>query len=416
MEEKVKDILTLRNRSILVIILLSIFIFPCYFREEFIGSLGKINLLAILCIFMLLKINKKYINKSIFYLITCMGIYITFNNIVINGNALSTTINTLLIVVLPMYIISINIKDEQFELYIIKFIKVYNTFTIIIFIIGIIDLFTNYKIMTFIGEMCSNELSIFINEFTNTDIYRYTSYMGHPLFTRDIFIIFYILNNVYYIKFKKNIISKYIVIIVSLVGVLLTVSKSGIVIILICILIGRDELKLSKKLYSVLSIIILILITYRLGFFDSILNRLQDGTITSGRSEAQEILDYLGIYPIKIFSGYGEYISDLLKSYIDTWTITALLEYPIKILAYKYGIVCTIVGVIVLFIYPIISILINKEYKIAMLVFLTMININTYNGLIMKADNMILYCLILMIIINLSRVKINKFTYEVDRI
>ncbi|WP_294404626.1 hypothetical protein [uncultured Clostridium sp.] len=226
------------------------------------------------------------------------------------------------------------------------------------------------------------------NIISNTSIvlYRYTSFLGHSLFTKEIFIYFYLLNDIYERKFGEQLLNKSVVILVSLVGVLLTGSKTGTILMIVLLLIS--QINNVKRLVTML---IILLITFECGFFDVVLNRFNKGDLTTGRDVAWEKVVNSGFEIDRLMYGHGELVSNKLGEVIEEKYVTAALEYPVVILLLKYGMLCTGLILLLIYVYPIVYFVQKKNFYILMLFIIKLIDINTYNGLIYKADNMILF-------------------------
>lgn len=398
------------NEFILKAMVISLFLFPYYFRVNTLKDLSAIKLIFIVLLPIFLIVNLKKINKLYFCLISFIAIYISINNIFVNGNALSSNIRTLSMCVIPMYLLTIDLKLEKdsAQKNLKMVLSIVNIFTIVIFIIGIIDPLINYKIMGTIGNILNNKFSEIIAKGTTRDIYRYSSYLGHYLFTKDIFLYFYILNTCYYKNFKEHLLSRGIIITISLVGVLLTASKSGVIILLLMLLFVNYK---RSKIMNMLLSSLMIIVTYLMGFFDTFLIRIKSGSLTTGRYEAWNILEYYNVYTKKIFFGYGEYYIERAVNIVGNIQAVAAFEYPIKILMYKYGIFVTILMIIALFIWPIMKFIKSKSYATLLLFVFMVININTYNGLVLTPDNMIFFSIFTMMLINCC-----KYEYPNDAI
>lgn len=387
------------NMYIFVIMFLSIYLTPYYVRYEYLNSFANINFIFILSLFIMIFINKNHIDYKKFTFISFIAIYIFVIDYFGNYNSIDTIIKNLSMYIIPLFLFCVKIKRENIKNIFSKSLDVVNIFTMIIFAIGILDPVIGFNIMRFIGENFTTELSRLIYENTILNPYRYTSYMGHALFTKELFLYFYFFNMIYYKKFNECKLNNILIIIISLTGVLLTGSKTGIILIIISILFTQYK---KSKIFNVVMSLSIIFISYIVGFFNTIFDRLSKESITSGRYEAGLILKRLDIIKIKFFAGYGEYVDRIIAIYLGEGLTTASMEYPIKILAFKYGIFITIIFSMLVFIYPLIKLLRDREYYLLFAFCIKLIDVNTYNGLIYKADNMILFVLFTFLLLSLS--------------
>ena len=388
------------NKFIFISMVISVYVVSYYIREGLLNNFATFNFIFIFSLFLYIIFNFKSINFKLFIWITFIIIYIIFIDIAENKNSIESIFRSLSMYIIPMYLLTINIEKKSIKEIMSSVLSLINIFTIVIFIIGIIDPFLRYKIMNFLGSYLLSGLKNLIYENTILNEYRYTSYMGHALFTKELFIYFYLLNIIYFKKFKKTKLNITLVTFISLIGILLTGSKTGTVLILICILF--TNYKKSKFINFIIGSLILVG-SYLAGFFNTVMYRLNNETLTSGRYQAGEMLNNLSIIKVKIFSGYGEYVDRKISCFLgDNWT-TAALEYPYKILFFKYGLLCTLFIFYTVFIFPIVEFIKNKEYYILFAFLIKVIDINTYNGIIFKPDNMILFLIFTIMLINLCR-------------
>lgn len=387
------------NKRIFAWICFSIFLFSFYIREAVFKSGANINIIFIIIVIIYIYINKKSINPTMLIFLLFIMIYTFIIDYFINSNSITIIIGNICMIFIPMLLFTIRVEEKNFEEILITCLKIINFFIIIIFSIGIVDSFINFSIMKFVGEYIAPGLNDWISDNTSELIlYRYTSFMGHPLFTKELFIYFFLLNSIC----EKKLLNKNLVTLISLIGVLLTGSKTGIVLILLCI-IGL-EIK-DAKFKNIIISFILILTAYCIGFFDTVILRFQSESLTTGRSESIQYIKELNFIDYKFFSGYGERIHSIFADIVGEVYATASLEYPFRILLYKYGVVCLCMIIIYLIIYPTLCFLKYKQFYLLFAFIIKVIDINTYNGLIFKADNMILFVLFTYILLGICNNK-----------
>ena len=374
---------------IFVGMMLSIFLTSYFFRREFTGDIAAMNITFIGLMAIYLFINNEKINVKILLVLMCIATYIVFNDYLINNEGLNTIIRNICISILPISLLLVEINKDYVENIFIAVTRTLNFFTVIIFSIGILDYLFNVGIMRYVAESFARTLLPWIG-------YRYTSYMGHPLFTKEIFIYFFFFNNISNKYLNKKLMNKYIVLFLSLIGVLITGSKAGVILILVSIIF--DFNKKSKYINIILSLTIITMVYY-MGFFDMTISRLKNNTLTSGRTEASDIINELEIVKTKIFIGYGENVQSFIEEKVGTTIATASMEYPIRIWTLKYGILCTILIVSIIFIYPVLYLLRRKSYYLCFVFLIKTTEINMYNGLVYKPDNMALFMIFTVITI-----------------
>lgn len=390
------------NRKLFVFMFLSVYLFSLDLRKTLIGKLADINIIFLVLLIIYMYLHRKRINLIKFIYITFIYLYIFLIDYFQNGNSIITIIRSTFMTIVPLYILCVNIKENEIKSILKKSLEVINIFTIIIFFIGILDPLLNFKIMKFFSLYLVPSLAWTININTNLISYRYTSYMGHALFTKELFIYFYLLNMVYYKKMHESLININIIKIISIIGVLLTGSKVGIVLIIISLIFSADR---GKKLKNTLGVVIIIIAAYFMGLFKTLVYRLANESLTTGRYAATVYMKQNNFIKYHIFTGYGEYVDRILGIVANGTIVTALLEYPVRIIFLKYGILCGLLMIFIIFIYPILYFAKKKEWYILFAFLIKVVDINTYNGLIFKGDNMILFMLFTVLLIGATNLK-----------
>lgn len=383
-------------------IISSVFLFSYYLRREVMGDIAAMNIIFLVLLAIYLLFNDKKINVSLTLVLVLITTNIIYNDYLINNESINTIIRNLCIAIVPICLLLINIEKKYIKDVFIIVTKALNFFTVIIFSIGIFDYLFNTGIMKVLADNFITSLSPWIG-------YRYTSYMGHALFTKEIFIYFFFFNSIVNKYWNKVLINQYIMMIMSLLGVLITGSKTGVLLIVLSIILTVNK---KNKYVNILLSIMLILTIYYLGFFNMTISRLENNTLTSGRSEAGTIVNELEIVPYKIFSGYGENVQMIIENQVGSTIATAAMEYPLKVWALKYGIFCATMIGITIFIYPFIYILKRKAYYLCFAFLIKIIEINMYNGLAYKPDNMIMFMVFTILIMGVSNLDINKIKKE----
>lgn len=379
------------------IISISIFFLPFQIRVGILGSkLGNINfiLAGVLIIFILVCKEKFYTNKIIITICTIcyvLGIYFLYNK------KINEIIYMLTSFMLPMFIINIKVNKECFEKIFKIFLLCLNITIFAITIIWLIDISIGNKIMLYISNFTSNRLAEQIREMSfSTGTKRLYSYMGHPLFNTQLYLMFYILNMIHG-RYIKKILPTSLIVIISALGIALTMSKSGMILFILCLLLIQQN---KSKLINITIITIGLILAFQIGIFDNTIARFT-GSLTTGRSEKALELQMWNIYPIKFFTGYGLDFAFKYNSIIN-WA-SAAFEYPYKKFALELGILSNILIYINIAVYPMIEVIKSKKYTLVIAFLIMFVDINIYNGLAILGDNMLIWCLFSFIIINLSK-------------
>lgn len=392
-----------KDNILCVIIILSIFIFSQEFRSVFGYKFYNFNILGITSIFILLYKNMNNINKRklVFFYLSVI-VYIMLS--AFYEKNISNIIAVVLLFMAPLALTLIELNEKNLP-YILKYmVIVINIITIIMVIIGILD--------NIIGTNINLNLSRFMSEGTRSQIIansqniigkRMYSFMGHPLYNTEIILMCYILNILYkkYIQ-KSN--CSLLILIFSATGIALTGSKTGFILFLVTTLIMfRRKNKVSKYLIIFIGAIVAI----KIQLFNTVLERFANGNITTGRSDKWEEIKNLNVYPLRFFLGYGKGFTNEMSNYIQF--AYAAYEYPIRMFSLELGMLTTILIYMFIMIFPIITLCSRKQWYLLCAYLIIFIDVNTYNGMACSGDKMMLFCLFIFIILNLSKyVKYNS--------
>lgn len=381
---------------ILMLMIYCVFVISQQFRMRILGDgLGTINILCSLIIILLLFRCISKSNKLIIILVIFVNVYM-FAISIISGDTIKNTILSSISFTIPLILPALKIEQKVFTIYLEKFIKIINALIIIITILGISNYITHGKIMIVISTILSNDLQRLIEDQQMETLIRMYSFMGHPLFNTELYLIFYSLNMIYSSYFNK-LLNSNSVIIITILGISLTMSKSGFVLLVISLtFIGYKKIKLKY----LVSLIVIILISFTIGIFDNIISRFMEGSLSTGRNEAWEVYSNLGIYPIKFFGGYG-LSSTYYLNYFYPYLVAAF-EYPYRMFSFEHGLLVTLIIYICIGIYPIMKLLKRKHFKLLMAYLIVFVDVNTFNGLSLPGDYMLILCIYAFTILNIS--------------
>ncbi|MDC2866201.1 hypothetical protein [Bacillus sp. BP-3] len=376
----------------IVIIIISTFVFNDITRHIFgAGSMlhrTNIIFLAISLLFFILKIKTSQINWLLFYICTIFSSLLIlnsfFNEVQMNlFYYVSLLVSTFII---PVYYMSIKLDKVETLGFFERFVSVFNIFIIILIVMGLLDYFLGSKIQLFLAN------TIFQNSGVDTyiygehiwGVYRYYSIFGLPLTMAKYFLIFYSINMIYakYInKFKMN---KYLIFIITVIGILLSASKMAIVLCLILFIFCRPPLKYKGLYYSIV-IIGLIFASSTQVFQKNVKERfiqgIERGDLTTGRNTLIEsLIANDSIEKPDWFIGKGANHSYEIATNLAVKNIYNF-EYPFLMWPYDYGIIATILFYLILFIYPIVIFIRKKQFYILFNFLIISIMVNTNNGL-----------------------------------
>lgn len=96
-------------------------------------------------------------------------------------------------------------------------------------------------------------------------------------------------------------------------------------------------------------------------------------------------------------------------------SITAGFEYPIRLFSYEMGVCFTILFYIAVFIVPLIIMIKNKSWQIAICYMLLVLLVNMYNGIGCYLDSLWQYSIYAFFIIGLSKIYGNRTIFKYNR-
>lgn len=371
-------------------ILLGVLFFGYTIRSSIInGVFGYMNIIFYICMSIILLRWIKYINYN---LIIVLAIFLMIVYIdTITYSRIDQIIISIVTFVLPLLLFCVDYKRivKNKELFIIKSIKILNFSVIITFFYIILDMIT--------GAILTKSMSIIFSNLveyipTNTAFlqFRSASYLGHELYTKHFFIMFYILNMIYYLIMSKSIINIITVHIISVVGIALSGSKLAILVLLF--LIVYFNFKGRNKFIKFVLIFIGLLIINSLGLFDLIINRFKTTTLTTGRSLAWKLV-FESLPKIKLIGGSGEYlISNLMQKFTQI-QVTAAFEYPFKIWLYRYGLIPTILILYQMYIKSLYKFIKGRNMIFSISFLVMIVETSTFNQLVYNPD----FCIVIII-------------------
>lgn len=394
----IKKISIKKNWIVNYLTLISIFTFliPGEIRYGVLGrQLGLINYISLsLVLYMVFKYIKQ-INMYflIFYFITLIY-YLT------SALFYEKSIGTLIVVLgsyfIPLILIGLKINSENFKQFFEFFLKIFNSIVIFIVVLGVLDYFWKYKIISSLSFLLSPRTEELVNIQSTRGIYRLYSFMGHPLYNTQLFLMFYVLNMLKHRYYTNTIKIKYILAI-SLIGISLTASKTGFILVGVLLLIFNS----GKKNYKYYTIVILVvLVSFLLGMFDNTILRLSSESLSTGRNEIWETISKNNLYPFKYFTGYGHSFTYYYNKIIP-WA-SAAFEYPIRMFSLELGIINALLIYFFIFIYPIYFLLKGRDWRLLVGYLIIFIDVNTYNGLSNPGDNMLVFSIFIFIVLNLQ--------------
>lgn len=384
--------------KILTLIIIFTFGIPGEIRTGILGrTLGLVNyatigLIVYLTLINIRNFNKKYLMFIYLILIYYVATFIIYENKIINSVIVIGSY------IIPLLIIGMRVDEVLFKNIFRKLLFVFNIIMIMVTIAGLVEVVLKIDIYSSISKIMTPRTRELILNQKARDIYRLYSFMGHPLLNTQLYLMFFLLNNIYN-KYFEKVLSIKTMIIISLVGISMTASKTGMALIGISILFVTYQ---NSKIKHIVMIIATGTIAFGTGIFNNTIARLVGGSLTTGRAESWERVINSGLFPIKLFTGYGHAFTFEFNKYLN-WS-SAAFEYPIRMFSLELGTIMAILIYICIGLIPI-FILIKRRHIYLMISYLILfIDVNTYNGLALAGDYMLILCLFIFIILNMSNI------------
>lgn len=293
--------------------------------------------------------------------------------------------------ILPIYILYSVVDDDDIICYTKLFSRLLTVASTIVVICGLMDMF--------LGVGIGNSIAIFTNAASLIESIRQgrmVSYFGHPLLTAEIMILTFSFNTlVNYCIEKKSIFYTVYYSLISVIGIGMCGGKTGLVLIAVEFAL----LYVNKKgLKYFIIVAAAVYWAYGYGLLDTVIGRFiagfESGDITTGRNTALLRVIQGGVLRFNLLIGHaGMNLSERM---------IAALEYPPLRWAYLFGVWFSVLMCVVLFAIPAIKILKNKNIKIFIVFLILVLDVNSYNGITTQSDQMLLYCVSVFLLLNLS--------------
>ncbi len=382
----------------------SLFLFNVSFRTIFNeGSINSsYNLLFI--IFGLLGIAVFMLNQLVdigIVFLTSAFFGVTIFTVIYGGQD-SFQISIIPSMVMPFLLLGFRVPETAFNTFLRIFIKVFSLVVIIVVISGIGDYVSNKSLQVYFAQhIFSNELARLVNNELSYGIYRLFSVFGHPLSNTWYVLAFYALN-ILYNRYYRQLINEYLLILVTLIGLLLCGSRTGLIIGLFMILF-LNNIKHKLPFYVLLS-------TFCTGivitpfFQENMMRRFfigsNTGNFSGGRNEALYRVFKGFVEQPDFFIGGG--LSSSRQITLNMVGVINSFEYPSVMFAYDFGILGTILIYLLILIIPALIFLTNRTYFLLITFLMLSAYMNGFNALASYTDHMGQLCFLTMVMLNMS--------------
>lgn len=387
--------------------LIGLFVVPIYVRGMVIPTFYQINAFAVLgclCVVYAVMHNGKLRKQDsiVYILISILTILLVFSEIHA-GRTAKGFIRVFCGLIMPLPLLYRRMYNPEKTIRIV--VNCFKFVSVVIVVMGLIDYAMNHRLMVAYYAL-AHDLNYSYMAMSSMRLY---SYIGHPLYNAELFLMTFSLTFLYSEYFKHNHAKDIWMIVVTMLGVAMTASKSAIAMYLALLMIFY----IKNIKYMFLSITILA-IGYFNGIFDMVIERFS-GSLTTGRAEVWERISSRGITFFHFLWGNGS-DSKYSYAYLEEWA-RAAFEYPYRLYALEFGILFTIIIFIYLFFIPVIRMLKTKSNPGKMMFIITFLaitaHVNMYNGIGTYSDPLFLYTLFGCTLLNMNRLfERNSLVYE----
>ncbi len=264
---------------------------------------------------------------------------------------------------------------------------------------GIIDYFSKAGLQFYLAEMLAKtEFGELILDERGWEVYRLYSFIGHPLTNAKYFLLFYIFNQLN-LQINRKGFNKYLAIIITGLGLLLSGSKLALLLFLLLILTSIN-FKKSAWIFQMLVIAGLIFYLSQTVLFQENLGQrfesgMATGDLSTGRNELLAIFFESKIERPSWIIGRGIGYSREIVSFLGG-NLTNF-EYPLIMLAYDFSILGVIFIYLLVFLRPGLVLWQSKNYFLWWSFLLLFIYDNANNGLASFSDSLAQACFIAII-------------------
>ena len=299
--------------------------------------------------------------------------------------------NAFVSIILPVFIVAFRFKSKNdFLCFFDIWMKIMSVCVVFMLITELFDYISGFQ------------FTQWMYNFTKVDSFgrmlragRPVSYMGHPLFSGELFLAFYILNHLSNKLIGKK--DRFLWFVICLLGCVLTQGRAATAIIVIAFVLFNLEWKRFKY---IIILGVILSIGYYLGLFDLIIERLfssiANGDISTGRNSS--IVELIQTNDLHLYAFHGQSI-DYDGS---VTTLGMAMEYPILSWAYSFGYIVSILISAAVFIYPLILSIYRKQKIIIISLLAIMLDVNTFTGISSNGSKALLYYTFVCIILNVS--------------
>ena len=290
-------------------------------------------------------------------------------------------------IVLPSIIIFYKFYNKYFFWDFFEVFIVFLRIAVIVIYIGIvIDVVNGFIFSKTIAVLSGNYYLVRMAMYYK----RTVTFFGHPLFSTEILLAFYVFNHIYVSLIGKK--DGVIPFVLAGVGIAFCQSKTGIALILIAFILFNINI---DHVVTIISAVLFGYVLYHMGLFDGVISRftidLAQGDITSGRNSL-----------LKKYLSNGLLDFHLLEGHPYNPRVVTPLEYPILRWAYLMGGISAVLLMFMYFIIPMIKLIHCHKRDILIAFVIISVDVNTYSSLGDSGNYPIFFCILVCILLNLG--------------
>jgi len=382
---------------IVLLFFFGVFLTPNHLRSAFLShyfpNMRKLSYLNFPCTMALLLTIfhlKKWEKTDLVFFAVWLFLYLPFsvsNSISYRQWNLGLNLTIICQSYLPVFFLFYRMNDSSKEKCLKLFFVLFDSFIVVLLGIGIIEQFADKVLLnTILKQLSSRNIEI-------TEYIRYSAdsrfgfIWGHPLTNALLFNFFFLLNFAYFRHLQKRY-PIWVFYPIALAGVLLTSSKTGIVVCLLLLVVSCWK----QKKWFLLSVPVLGTL-YIFGAFNKIIYRFTHTSLTTGRFEALTRFFTSSAsqeYPIRFFSGYGS--QAIFASVYSLYEYKGGFEFPLLMFALDYGVLFSVLFVLGTYGYVTWTILKKRQWSVWLCYSLVFAEINTYNGYALRNQDILIFC------------------------
>ena len=381
---------------VIKLVLVGLFLFPVFVRHMFFASFYQMNyfafLGALLILIYTLRGGKLRGQDILPYALILILLWILIISEIHAGRTLKGGIRVFGGLLMPLFLLFYTPKNPLITIK--RVVTIFNIVSAAVVVMGIVDLLSD-RIFILRYYQLARDYNYY--NMADESFLRIYSYLGHPLYNAELFLMTFGLNYAYNELIMKNHKNDKWIIILTLIGVVMSASKGAITVYLGLLIV----LYIKNWKYMMFSLLVLGMFFFN-GWFDYVISRFS-GSLTTGRNEMWDLLMSTGEDFFHFFWGNGS-DSKYAYDYINEWA-KAAFEYPVRLFALEFGILFSGIVMFVSFIYPVIKLYRHgAKWMMLSVIFVGVsLFVNTYNGIGTYSDAMYLFCLFGCIMLNISR-------------